>query len=227
MIYPNMRAMILAAGRGERMRPLTDLTPKPLLEIGGKSLIERHLDRLAGSGIGEVIINLAWLGEKIEAALGDGSRFGLRISYTHEPAGALETAGGIRAALDRLGPAPFLVVNGDVLCDYPLERLVSFEPAGLAHLVLVGNPSHHPEGDFALVDGWLAAGGEPRLTYSGIGVFRPEMFESLPHGRRALRPVLDRAVAGGEVSGEHHTGLWADVGDPERLQALRERFARR
>lgn len=221
-----MRAMILAAGRGERMRPLTDHTPKPLLEIAGKSLIERHLDRLAASEIEDVIINLAWLGEKIEAALGDGSRFGLKITYAHEPVGALETAGGIREVLDRLGPSPFLVVNGDVLCDYPLERLVGCEPDGLAHLVLVDNPAHHPDGDFALVEGFLAAGTEPRLTYSGIGVYRPELFEPLSRGRRALRPVLDRAVAAGRISGERYGGFWADVGDPGRLQTLREDFQR-
>lgn len=219
-----MRAMILAAGRGERMRPLTDHTPKPLLEIGGKALIVRHLERLAAAGIDDVVINLAWLGDRIRAALGNGAELGLPIRYSPEPPGALETAGGIRAALPLLGRDPFLVVNGDLWCDYPLDRLVGHAPRGRAHLVLVDNPEHHPGGDFALVDGEIRADREPRLTYSGIGVYRPELFAELSPGRRALRPVLDRAIADGQVSGEAYAGTWADVGSPERLEQLRRRF---
>lgn len=219
-----MRAMILAAGRGERMRPLTDHTPKPLLEVGGKALIVRHLERLAEAGVGDVVINVAWLGDRIRAALGDGAALGLKIRYSPEPPGALETAGGIRAALPLLGSDPFLVVNGDLWCDYPLDRLVGRAPRGLAHLVLVDNPAHHPGGDFALVDGEVRADREPRLTYAGIGVYRPELFTGLPPGRRALRPVLDRAIADGQVSGEAFHGAWADVGSPERLQRLRGRL---
>lgn len=219
-----MRAMILAAGRGERMRPLTDHTPKPLLEVGGKALIVRHLERLAEAGVGDVVINVAWLGDRIRAALGDGAALGLKIRYSPEPPGALETAGGIRAALPLLGSDPFLVVNGDLWCDYPLDRLVGRAPRGLAHLVLVDNPAHHPGGDFALVDGEVRADREPRLTYAGIGVYRPELFTGLPPGRRALRPVLDRAIADGQVSGEAFHGAWADVGSPERLRRLRGRL---
>jgi MurNAc alpha-1-phosphate uridylyltransferase len=216
--------MILAAGRGERMRPLTDHTPKPLLKIGGQSLIERHLERLAGTGIKDVVVNLAWLGDRIERTLADGREFGLRIRYSHEPAGALETAGGIHRALPWLGSEPFLVISGDVLCDYPLKRLSTLEPPGLAHLVLVDNPAHHPRGDFALREGRVITGTEPRRTYAGIGVFRPELFAPLPPGRRALRPVLAQAIAESKVSGELYAGQWADVGTLSRLEALREQF---
>ncbi|MFU8877831.1 MAG: nucleotidyltransferase family protein, partial [Wenzhouxiangellaceae bacterium] len=165
-----MQAMILAAGRGERMRPLTDSTPKPLLELHGKPLIAHRIEALAAAGFRQLVINLGWLGGQIEAALGDGSRFGVTIEYSREPPGALETAGGIRHALPLLGGPSFLVVNADVLCDFPLETLHGREPEGLAHLVMVENPDHHRRGDFALVDGRLRLEGEPRLTYSGIGV---------------------------------------------------------
>jgi len=216
--------MILAAGRGERMRPLTDHTPKPLLEIAGKPLITRHLEQLAAAGIVDVVVNLAWLGDRIEDALGDGRAFGLRIRYSREPEGALETAGGIRQALSWLGPEPFLAISADVLCDYPLERLSRFDPPGKAHLVLVDNPAHHPNGDFALREGRVVADAEPRRTYAGIGVFRPELFAPLAPGRRALRPVLEQAIVESQVSGEHYDGHWADVGSPARLDALRRQF---
>lgn len=215
-----MRALILAAGRGERMRPLTDTTPKPLLAVGGRPLIEWHLQALAAAGITEVVINHAWLGERIEAALGDGGRFGLQIRYSPEPPGALETAGGIVNALPLLGEAPFLVVNGDIWTDYAFARLPTALGGDLAHLVLVDNPPQHPQGDFRLAGGRVHAEGAPRLTFSGIGVYSPALFAGLPPGRRPLAPVLREAMAGGRVSGEHHRGRWFDIGTPERLAGL-------
>jgi N-acetyl-alpha-D-muramate 1-phosphate uridylyltransferase len=219
-----MHAMILAAGRGERLRPLTDTTPKPLLPVNGKALIVHHMENLATAGITQVIINLAWLGEQISATLGDGSAFGLSIRYSQEPPGALETAGGIVQALPLLGQRPFLVVAGDILCDYPFERLVDQEPAGLAHLVMVNNPAHHPDGDFALQNGQLTSSGPERLTFSGIGLYRPEMFLHLKPGRRPLRPVFEQALAPGQLSGERYTGYWSDIGTLERLTQAREEF---
>jgi len=215
-----MRALILAAGRGERMRPLTDTTPKPLLAVGGRPLIEWHLQALAAAGITEVVINHAWLGERIEAALGDGGRFGLQIRYSPEPPGALETAGGIVNALPLLGEAPFLVVNGDIWTDYAFARLPTALHGDLAHLVLVDNPPQHPQGDFRLAGERVHAEGAPRLTFSGIGVYSPALFAGLPPGRRPLAPVLREAMAGGRVAGEHYRGRWFDVGTPERLAGL-------
>ncbi len=220
-----MRSMILAAGRGERMRPLTDTTPKPLLEAGGQTLIEYHLQALKRAGIEEVVINHAWLGEKIEALLGTGERHGLHIRYSPEAPTALETAGGIIQALPLLGDEPFLVVNGDIWTDYPFERLPD-QPEGLAHLVMVDNPPQHPEGDFVLSRGQLRPEGPgPRLTFSGIGVYRPELFAGLAPGVRPLAPLLVEAMAQGQVSGEHYQGQWSDVGTPERLEALRRQLA--
>lgn len=225
-----MKAMILAAGRGERMRPLTDTTPKPLLKVGGKPLIVWHLEHLRAAGIEEAVINHAHLGEQIESALGDGHRFGMRLSYSPEPPGALETAGGIATALPLLGDAPFLVVNGDVWCDWPLERATvraATLPSGHAHLVFVDNPPHHPGGDFVL-DGQRvrhAAGNATAraktLTYAGLGIFSPAFFDGVPHGKvMKLRPLLDAAIDRGTLSGEHHDGRWVDVGTPERLDEL-------
>ncbi len=215
-----MRAMILAAGRGERLKPLTDTTPKPLLEIGGKALIVHHLERLAAAGFGDVVINLGWLGEQISSALGDGASFGLNIHYSPEPPGALETAGGIVQALPLLGDSPFLVVSGDILCDFPFERLIGHDSVGLAHLVMVDNPDHHPRGDFCLAgDGRLGIDSGPCLTFSGIAVYRPEMFTELAPGRRPLRPLFNQAVAKGQLSGEHYRGHWSDIGTAERLAA--------
>ncbi|HDP89676.1 MAG TPA: nucleotidyltransferase family protein [Thioalkalivibrio sp.] len=211
--------MILAAGRGERMRPLTDATPKPLLEAGGKPLIEYHLAALHAGGFGEVVINTAHLGHQLEDALGDGARYGLSIRYSHEPPGALETGGGIHRALPLLGDAPFLVVNGDVWCDYPLRPHVLADN-DLAHLVLVDNPPQHPAGDFHLCDGRVHRDGEPRLTFSGIGYYRPGLFRDCAPGRFPLAPLLRMAMDAGRVSGEHHAGHWSDVGTPERLAAL-------
>lgn len=213
-----MKAMILAAGRGERMRPLTDETPKPLLPVGGRPLIEHHLLALAQAGIGEVVINHAHLGERIEAALGDGSSYGLSIQYSPEGT-ALDTAGGIKHALPLLGDAPFIVVNGDVWTDYPFHRLPA-RPAGLAHLVLVDNPEANPEGDFVLEGTHVRDGHGPRLTFSGIGVYHPALFDETPAGAFPLAPLLRRAMVAMAVTGEHYSGRWVDVGTPERLQAL-------
>jgi MurNAc alpha-1-phosphate uridylyltransferase len=216
--------MILAAGRGERMQPLTDRTPKCLLPAGGKSLIEWHLEKLATAGFVDVVINHAWLGEQIEAQLGDGTRFGLRISYSAERT-ALETAGGIAKALPLLGEAPFLVVNGDVFTDLDFATLL---PAGasiargvLAHLVLVDNPAHHPLGDFALDAERVSTDGAPKLTFAGIGVYAPALFAGIPSGARApLAPLLREAMGRRRVTGERYAGWWVDVGTPERLARL-------
>jgi len=215
--------MILAAGRGERMRPLTDHTPKPLLRAGGRALIEYHILGLAQAGIRQIIINHAHLGGQIEQALGDGGRYGVDIRYSPEGE-ALETGGGIFRALPWLGDGPFVVVNGDVWTDYPFARLP--EPAGLAHLVLVDNPPHHPAGDFVLAaDGRVNEAGGPRLTFSGIGVYRPGLFAGCTAGRFPLAPLLRGAMSAGRVSGEHYRGGWVDVGTPERLAELERRLA--
>ena len=214
-----MRAMVLAAGRGERMRPLTDRTPKPLLEVGGKALIEYHIAALQQAGVNDVVINHAWLGEQIESRLGNGDRYGLRIEYSPEIPEALETAGGIIQALARLGTEPFIVINGDIWCDYPLQRL-PHHPDGLAYLVMVDNPLHNPQGDFCLNNGSLQAEGESKLTYSGIGVYHPQLFAGLERGIRPLAPLLRNAMAAGQVSGEHYPGRWYDIGTPERLAEL-------
>jgi len=214
--------MILAAGRGERMRPLTDTVPKPLLRIGGAALIEYLIRGLARAGFRDLVINHSYLGDAIEAALGDGGRYGVRIRYSPEPGGPLETGGGIRQALPLLGDV-FLVVNGDIWTDYPFERLAR-SPAGMAHLVLVDNPPHHPHGDFALRDGRLVPG-EPALTFAGIGVYRAELFAECAPGRFPLAPLLRRAMEQQVATAEHYRGTWFDIGTPERLQALEARLA--
>ncbi|MDX1824376.1 MAG: nucleotidyltransferase family protein [Thiohalomonadales bacterium] len=215
-----MKAMILAAGRGERMRPLTDHIPKPLLEVGGKALIEYHLLALQQSGIKDVIINHAWLGEQIEARLGSGDQYSLRIQYSPEVPAALETAGGIIQALPQLGQEPFIVINGDIWCDYPIQKLPN-QLEGLAYLVMVSNPSHNPQGDFYLAsDGKLRVEGKPKLTYSGIGVYHPRLFAGLEPGVRPLAPLLKTAMTAGLVSGEHYDGRWWDIGTPQRLREL-------
>jgi len=232
-----MRAMILAAGRGERMRPLTDLTPKPLLSVAGKPLIVRHIERLAQAGITQIVINHAWLGQQIVQALGDGSQWGTQIQFSGESP-ALETAGGIARALPLLGEEAFLVVNGDIWCDWPLQSAfqrqldMHNDPERLAHLILVDNPSHNPEGDFVLDSNHavLAQGAkysteknlpQNRLTFSGIGIYQPVLFEGLdPNAPAKLAPLLRQAMANNAVSGEHHTGLWMDIGTPQRLAEL-------
>lgn len=211
--------MIMAAGRGERMRPLTDHTPKPLLEAGGRRLIEYHLDALARAGFTDIVVNHAHLGIQIEQTLGDGSRYGVRIAYSPEGDKALETGGGIFRALPLLGDGPFLVVNGDVWTDYPFTQLAR-EPQGLAHLVLVDNPPHHPQGDFALIGSCVTGSGAARLTFSGIGVYRPELFAGCEPGVFPLAPLLRRAMEAGQVTGEHYRGRWLDVGTPQRLEEL-------
>ena len=213
--------MVLAAGRGERMRPLTDSEPKPLLRVGGKRLIEYHLERLAVAGFRDIVINTAWLGEQIEAALGSGTRYGLSITYSHERPEALETGGGIFRALPLLGSAPFLIVNGDVWTDIDFGALRRDPPGkSLAHLVLVSNPPQHARGDFRLENGWVAEGDGLRHTYSGIGIYRPEFFAGCTPGRFPLLPLLRRAIAARALSGELHTGRWFDIGTIERLHAL-------
>lgn len=213
--------MVLAAGRGERMRPLTDAAPKPLLRVGGKRLIEFHLEGLARAGFREVVINTAWLGDMIEEVLGDGARFGLAITYSHERPEALETGGGIFHALPLLGSAPFLLVNGDVWTDFDFAALRREPPAGsLAHLVLVDNPPHHARGDFLLEQGHVAEGEGRRFTYSGIGIYRPEFFEGCEPGKFPLLPLLRRAIAARRLTGELHAGRWYDIGTVERLKAL-------
>lgn len=214
-----MKAMILAAGRGERMRPLTDHTPKPLLLVGGKPLIVWHLERLAQAGFKEVVINHAHLGAQIEKALGNGSAWGLSIEYSPEST-ALETAGGIANALHLLGEAPFLVINGDVFTEIDFGALQLAAPY-LAHLVLVDNPSQHPQGDFALHAGKVSGEGDHQLTFSGIGVYHPRLFAELERGQAAkLAPLLRSAMAKGLVTGQHYQGVWHDIGTPARLALL-------
>lgn len=216
--------MILAAGRGERMRPLTDSLPKPLLKVGGKMLIEYHLEKCHAANITEVVINHAWLGEKVEQALGDGSRYGLNIVYSAE-GDALETAGGIINALALLRGVseeaePFLVINGDIFCDYDMTHLPS-SLSGLAHLVLVNNPEHHPEGDFSLTSsGVVEQEGKPKHTFSGIGVYHPDLFKDYTKGKLALAPVLRAAMEKNQVTGELYQGSWHDIGTAERLNEL-------
>lgn len=220
-----MKAMILCAGRGERMRPLTDSTPKPLLTVADKPLVQYHIERLVAAGVTDIVINHAWLGEQIEMFLGDGSRLGAVIQYSVERE-ALETAGGIIKALPLLGEEPFLVVNGDVWCDYPFVDLVNRSPVG-AHLLLVPNPAHHPEGDFTLKeDQQISMQGDNKYTYAGIGVMNPGFFGGLGVGKRPLAPLLRKAISAGQLSGELYLGDWVDVGTPQRLVALDERVRR-
>jgi MurNAc alpha-1-phosphate uridylyltransferase len=227
-----IKAMILAAGRGERMRPLTDHIPKPLLRVGGKALIEYHLEALAAAGLRELVINHAHLGQRIEQALGDGARWGLRIVYSAEGEGrALETGGGIFKALPLLGPGPFLVINADVWCqpDFSCLRLA---PGHLAHLLLVDNPAHHPRGDFLLRDGMALDPGPDqsreasaaRLTFSGIGIYHPQLFADCRPGAFPLAPLLRAAMGQHRVGAEHYRGPWLDVGTPQRLAELERRL---
>ena len=237
-------ALVLAAGRGERMRPLTDATPKPLLEAGGKRLVEWHLEALARAGVRDVVINVAHLADRFEPVLGDGARYGVRIRYSREGDEPLETGGGMLHALALLGDAPFLAVNGDIHTDFDPASLPA-EPRALAHLVLVDNPPHHPRGDFVLeADGRVTSEAVPaashlgttdttrNLTFAGIGVYRGELFErwrdvigDTPGARAtpprfALAPLLRAAMARGLVDGTHHRGSWSDIGTPQRLAAL-------
>jgi MurNAc alpha-1-phosphate uridylyltransferase len=215
--------MVLAAGRGERMRPLTLTVPKPLLAAGGKPLIVRHLEGLARGGVREVAINTSWLGDRLVAALGDGAALGLAIRWFDEGPEPLEAAGGIVNALGFFGDRPFGVVNGDIYCDCPLPPPPL--PAGrLAHLVLVPNPAEHPHGDFGLECGELRLDGPRRYTFAGIATYHPRLFAGLTPGRRGLKPLLARALGAGLVSAEVYRGEWADVGTPQRLAALDARL---
>lgn len=231
------KAMILAAGRGQRMRPLTDHTPKPLLPVNGQPLIVWHLQRLASAGITDVVINHAWLGQQIVDTLGDGQAWGVNITYSAE-ASALETAGGIARALPLLGTDPFLVINGDIWCDWPLDQAIELahhlpHTNHQAHLVLVNNPAHHPQGDFILdADGKVHdpishSESQTSLTFAGIGVYQPALFADLdPDQPAALAPLLRQAMHENKVQGQHHAGLWLDVGTPQRLSELASLLAR-
>jgi MurNAc alpha-1-phosphate uridylyltransferase len=212
-------AMILAAGRGERLRPLTDRCPKPLLTVRGKPLIEHHVERLALAGIQRIVINLAWLGTMIRDYLGDGGRYGVTLTYSDEGASALETAGGIFRALPYLSPGPFLVVNGDVFTDFPFAEATLAEDRD-AHLVLVPNPPQHPDGDFGLDRGLALPSAALRYTFSGIGVYVPRFFEDCVDGAFPLKPLLLRSMAAQRCSAQVYEGFWEDIGTPERLQAL-------
>ena len=213
-----MRAMILAAGRGERMMPLTQHTPKPLLLADGKSLIERIIERLVSAEITEIVINHAYLGKQIEDALGDGSQFGATIYYSPEGEKGLETAGGIIHALPLLGEKPFLVVNADIATDFPFQHLHE-KSIDLAHLILVANPAHHPQGDFHLnADNTLSSDEKNCLTFSGIGLYSPQLFQQAPKNSTKLAPILREAMLKGHVTGEYFEGLWMDIGTPTRLE---------
>jgi len=217
-----MKAMILAAGKGERMRPLTLTRPKPLIEVNGRPLIEHHIQALTAAGISELVINHAWLGDQLEAALGDGSRLGVAIRFSAEGE-PLETGGGIFRALPLLGNEAFVLVNGDIRTDFDFGVLAL--PAGcLAHLVLVDNPAHHPEGDFGLVEGRISLEIAPRFTYSGIAVLHPQLFAGCTAGAFKLVDVLRPAIAAGRVSGERFQGRWVDVGTLERLAEAESLF---
>jgi N-acetyl-alpha-D-muramate 1-phosphate uridylyltransferase len=214
--------MILAAGRGERMRPLTDEMPKPLLAAGGKPLIEYHIENLAGAGIADLVINLAWQGPKLKAAIGDGSRFGVRIAYSDEGDAALETGGGICNALPQLGKEPFIVVSGDIWSDFPLATL-KLAKDDVAHFVVVPNPDFHARGDFGLHDGRMTDSGL-KYTYANIGMFRPEFFAGRKPAKFALAPLMFDWIRQGRVSGELYSGLWHNVGTPAQLAALDQRL---
>ena len=217
-----MRALILAAGRGERMRPLTSDMPKPLLSAGGKPLIDYHIEALARAGITELVVNLSWQGAKLRDYLGDGSRYGVSLRFSEEGPEPLETGGGIHYALPLRGPGPFWVVNGDISCDFPFA--VRGLPGGtLAHLVLVPNPAHHPGGDFVLRDGRIVspdAGNTAKLTFAGISIIAPALFNGAQPGRFPLAPLLRAAAARDQLSGECYDDRWTDVGTPERLRQL-------
>jgi MurNAc alpha-1-phosphate uridylyltransferase len=217
--------MLLAAGRGERMRPLTDHTPKPLLPVADKPLIVWHLELLAAAGVQKVIINLAHLGHQIEERLGNGSQWGLQIYYSQEGQGqALETGGGICKALPLLGDSPFIVINGDVFTEFDYTNL-KLPEGSLAHLILVDNPNHNPEGDFCLTGNKVQSRGSSKLTFSGIGIYHPRLFHDCQPIPFPLAPLLRKQMPGGTITGEHYPGYWLDVGTPERYHALNGKLA--
>ena len=214
-----MRAMILAAGRGERLRPLTEKIPKSLVEVRGESLLERHLDNVHAAGIRTVVINLGWLGDQIVERLGSGERYGLEIIYSQEGDDILETGGGIHKALPDLGTDPFLVVNADIYTDMPVPN-VQLGDSHLGHLVMVPTPDYRDHGDFDIDDGLIRNGESAAYTFSGVAIYRPEFFDGCEAGRFPLAPMLREAADLGQLSGSLYEGLWADVGTPERLAAL-------
>jgi MurNAc alpha-1-phosphate uridylyltransferase len=215
-----MKAMILAAGRGDRMRPLTNTTPKPLLKVNGKPLIQYSIEKLVNAGFKEIVINVAYLASQIIETLGDGHQFGAKIVYSDEGEQGLETAGGIINALPLLGQKPFIVINSDIACEFPLEKLRS-QPLTLAHLILVDNPEFNLKGDFSLAtSGHLSTANYNRHTFTGIGLYHPKLFENYPINKLKLGPILKTAADAGEVSGEKFKGLWMDIGTPQRLEAL-------
>jgi MurNAc alpha-1-phosphate uridylyltransferase len=216
-----MIAMILAAGRGERLRPITESTPKALVEVQGRSLLERHLDAMQAAGISTVVVNLGWLGEQIVERVGDGSRYGLSVVYSPEGDNVLETAGGIQRALPMLGEEPFLVVNADVFTDMPFPDRLAPDSGG--HLVLVPKPVHKPNGDFDLAEGFVANSNSPSLTFSGIALYRPEFFADCKPGRSPLAPMLRSAADESRLTGSVYKGVWEDVGTAERLEVLNRR----
>lgn len=218
-----MKAMLLAAGRGERMRPITDSLPKPLVQVRGRALIAWHLAALVRAGVREVVINVSWLGEQLRAALGDGREFGAQITWSDEGPVPLETGGGIFRALPWLGPEAFLVVNADIWTDIDFGRL-KLDPGSDAHLVLIPNPPHHPRGDFGLDGGLVVNRDSERFTYSGVGMYRPEFFAGCTPGKFPLLPLLNRAIAARRLSGQVYRGDWCDVGTAERLASLEARL---
>jgi len=225
-----MRAMILAAGRGERMRPLTDKMPKSMLEVSGKPLIQYHVENLVQAGIVDIVINHALFGEQIEAHLNDGKSLGASITYSAEGDHPLETAGGIVRALPQLGDKPFVTVNADIWTDFPFQDLrheLDDQSKKQAHIILVDNPEHNSKGDFALHEGKIVNQGEPMLTFSGISVFKPEFFKDCTSGSVPLAPILRQASSQGQVTGSHYQGRWQDIGTPERLSALRQSYKRK
>lgn len=219
-----MIAMILAAGRGERMRPLTDTVPKPLLEVAGKPLIVHQIEALESAGIERVVINTGRLGDQIQYHLGTGVSFGVSIVYSAEGEEPLETAGGIVQAMPLLGKEAFIVTNADIYSDFDYQSLPT-QPESDAHLVLVDNPAHNPDGDFALENGQIHNDGLQRLTYSGIGLFYPHFFESCVPGRSPLAPLLRQAATENRLSGQHYQGYWRDIGTPERLDEVNKENA--
>lgn len=214
-----MRAMILAAGRGERLRPVTDKTPKPLIEVGGQSLLERHLENVRSAGIGTVVVNLGWLGDRIAERVGSGAQYGLEVSYSQEGDDILETGGGIHKALPMLGNEPFLVVNADIYTDMPVPD-VTLHDDNLGHLVMVPTPGYRDNGDFNIEAGLIRNGADAAYTFSGVAVYRPEFFDGCEAGRFSIAPMLREAADRGQLSGSLYEGLWADAGTPERLATL-------
>ena len=221
-----MKAMILAAGRGERMRPLTDHTPKPLLPVAGRPMIEHTIEALEKAGFTDLVINLAHLGAQIENVLGNGSRLGVNIQYSHEGNLGLETAGGIFHALPLLGREPFLVVNGDIATDFPYAALNN-KAVELAHLILIPNPEHHKTGDFGLENGIVSTCAKIQYTFSGIGIYNADLFIDCPPGKASLGPLLRQAMTTGRLTGSLYKGFWMDVGTQQRLTELDQYYLNR